>query len=91
RRQFLLDSYHSKLQEKYSKLLSHCRNNLIIDPILTIPMTRSERFCCVRWRLGWLHHGKPEACPFHPNELFTRSHSFSCLHMHNRLQMPQIY
>ncbi|KAI7903811.1 uncharacterized protein BX663DRAFT_424037, partial [Cokeromyces recurvatus] len=48
RRQFLLDSYHSKLQEKHSKLLSHCRDNLIIDPILTIPMTRSERFRCVR-------------------------------------------
>ncbi|KAI7904155.1 uncharacterized protein BX663DRAFT_432013, partial [Cokeromyces recurvatus] len=39
--------------------------------------------------LGWLPLGKPQACPFHPNELFTRSHSFSCLHMHNRLQMPK--
>ncbi|KAI7904156.1 uncharacterized protein BX663DRAFT_432255, partial [Cokeromyces recurvatus] len=47
-RRFLLDSYHSKLQEKYSKLLSNCRNNLIVDPILTIPMTRRERFRCVR-------------------------------------------
>ncbi|KAI7905353.1 uncharacterized protein BX663DRAFT_469294 [Cokeromyces recurvatus] len=90
RKGFLLDNYHSKLQ-KHSKLLSHCRNNLIVDPILTIPMTRSERFRCVRWRLGWLPLGKPKACPFHPNELFTRSHSFSCLHMHNRLQIPQIY
>ncbi|KAI7905153.1 uncharacterized protein BX663DRAFT_414933, partial [Cokeromyces recurvatus] len=31
----------------------------------------------------------PQACLFHPNELFTRSHSFSCLHMYNRLQMPK--
>ncbi|KAI7898827.1 uncharacterized protein BX663DRAFT_580163 [Cokeromyces recurvatus] len=56
-------------------------------------MTRSERFRCVRWRLGWLPLGKPspKPCPFHLNELFTRSHSVSCLHMHNRLQMPQIY
>ncbi|KAG1543416.1 hypothetical protein G6F49_011353 [Rhizopus delemar] len=42
------------LQEKHAKLLSHCRNDLIVDPILRIPMTRSERSRCVRWRLGWL-------------------------------------
>ncbi|KAI7899747.1 uncharacterized protein BX663DRAFT_440663, partial [Cokeromyces recurvatus] len=43
------------------------------------------------WRLGWLPLGKPQAWPLpsNPNELFTRSHSFSCLHMHNRLQMPK--
>ncbi|KAG1582842.1 hypothetical protein G6F48_008896 [Rhizopus delemar] len=54
RRQFLIDNHRSKLQAKYAKLLSHCRNDLIVDPILRIPMTRNERSCCVRWRLGWL-------------------------------------
>ncbi|KAG1535107.1 hypothetical protein G6F46_010932 [Rhizopus delemar] len=77
------------LQEKHAKLLSHCRNDLIVDPILRIPMTRSERSRCVRWRLGWLPLGKPQSRPFHPNELFSRQHSFSCLDMHNRLQMPK--
>ncbi|KAG1210140.1 hypothetical protein G6F69_005755 [Rhizopus microsporus] len=51
---FLIDNHRSKLQEKHTKLLSHCRNDLIVDPILRIPMTRSERSRCVRWRLGWL-------------------------------------
>ncbi|KAG1180466.1 hypothetical protein G6F70_004106 [Rhizopus microsporus] len=54
RRQFLIDNYRAKLQEKHSKLLSHCRNNLIDDPILRILITRSERSRCMRWRLGWL-------------------------------------
>ncbi|RCH79140.1 hypothetical protein CU097_002178 [Rhizopus azygosporus] len=49
RRQFLIDNYHAKLQEKHAKLLSYCRNDLIVDPILRIPMTRSERSRCVRW------------------------------------------
>ncbi|ORE07971.1 hypothetical protein BCV72DRAFT_325051, partial [Rhizopus microsporus var. microsporus] len=62
RRQLLIDNHRSKLQEKHSKLLSHSRNDLIVDPILRIPMTRSER---------------------------SRCHSFSCLDMHNRLQMPK--
>ena len=89
RRQFLIDNHRSKLQEKHTKLLSHCRNDLIVDPILRIPMTRSERSRCVRWRLGWLPLGKPQACPFHPNEFFSRQHSFSCLDMHKRLQMSK--
>ena len=89
RRQFLIDNYRSKLQEEHSKLLSYYRNDLTVDPILRIPMTRSERSRCVRWRLGWLPLGKPQACPFHPNELFSRQHSFSCLDMHKRLQMPK--
>ncbi|CEG74667.1 hypothetical protein RMATCC62417_09838 [Rhizopus microsporus] len=54
KRQFLIDSHRSKLREKSSKLLSHCCNDLIVDPILRIPMIRSERLRCVRWRLGWL-------------------------------------
>ncbi|ORE17713.1 hypothetical protein BCV71DRAFT_249780 [Rhizopus microsporus] len=86
---FLIDNHRSKLQEKHTKLLFHCRNDLIVDPILRISMTRSEWSRCVRWRLGWLHLGKPQACSFHPNELFSRQHSFSCLDMHNRLQMPK--
>ncbi|KAI7905329.1 uncharacterized protein BX663DRAFT_585824, partial [Cokeromyces recurvatus] len=65
----------SKLQEKHSKLLSHCRNNLIVDPILTIPMTRRERFRCVRWRLGWLPLGKPKpALSIQMNSSHTHAH-----------------
>ncbi|PHZ12372.1 uncharacterized protein RHIMIDRAFT_238182 [Rhizopus microsporus ATCC 52813] len=89
RRQLLIDNHRSKLQEKHSKRLSHCHNDLIVGPILRIPMTRSERPRCVRWRLGWLPLGKLHACPFHPNELFSRQRSFSCLDMHNRLQMSK--
>ncbi|ORE02278.1 hypothetical protein BCV72DRAFT_252559 [Rhizopus microsporus var. microsporus] len=74
RRQFLIDNHRSKLQGKHSKLLSHCRNIVIVDPILWIPMTRSERSC---------------SFSFHPNELFSRLHSFSCLDMHSCLQLPK--
>lgn len=88
RRQFLMESYRHKLREKQSKLLSQCRNKLAVDPILWLPMTRSERSRCLRWRFGWLPHGKPQTCPFHPSELFTRKHSISCLQVHRRLCMP---
>ncbi|ORE13005.1 hypothetical protein BCV71DRAFT_268695 [Rhizopus microsporus] len=47
RRQFLIDNYRSKLQEEHSKLLSYYRNDLTVDPILRIPMTRSERSRCM--------------------------------------------
>ncbi|ORE07920.1 hypothetical protein BCV72DRAFT_204637, partial [Rhizopus microsporus var. microsporus] len=87
RRQFLID-HRSKLQEKHSKLLSHCYNDLTVDTILRIPVTRSEQSRFVRWRPGWLPLGKPQACPFHPIE-FSHQHSFSCLDMHNRLQIPK--
>ncbi|KAI9468072.1 MAG: hypothetical protein EXX96DRAFT_598119 [Benjaminiella poitrasii] len=86
-KQFVIDSHHSKLQEKHVKLLSQCRNDLIVDRILWIPKTSSGRSRCLRWRLGWLPLDKPQACPCHPNVLFRRSHSISCLDMHKRLQM----
>ncbi|KAG1089154.1 hypothetical protein G6F40_013358 [Rhizopus arrhizus] len=51
-------------------------------------MSPAERSRLVRWRLGWLPGGVPKPCIYHPNDLFTRSHSIRCLHMHRRLQMP---
>lgn len=84
-----VSNWQSSIQEKHSKVLSWCRNEPIIDPILRLHMTRSKRSRCIRWRLGCLPHGKPQVWPFHPNKLFTRIHSLSCLNIHNRLQMPK--
>ncbi|KAI7905638.1 uncharacterized protein BX663DRAFT_535194 [Cokeromyces recurvatus] len=83
RQEFLEESFQQLRDETHSVLLSSCRPNLIIDPKLWLPMTPSEHSRTIRWRLGCL------PLPSNPNELFTRSHSFSCLHMHNRLQMPK--
>ena len=71
-----------------SLLLSSCRLQPDIDPILWLPMTRSERSRVLRWRLGWLPGGKPTACIFHPSHNWSRHHAFDCLHVHQRLFLP---
>ncbi|KAI9309887.1 hypothetical protein BX666DRAFT_2164632 [Dichotomocladium elegans] len=38
-----------------------CRAKLEIDPILTLPATRTDRSRLIRWRLGWLL-GAPHDC-----------------------------
>ncbi|ORE21987.1 hypothetical protein BCV71DRAFT_172556, partial [Rhizopus microsporus] len=45
-----------------SKLLSSCRQSISLNPILWLPMFKSERSRCVHWRLGWLPGGKPRPC-----------------------------
>ncbi|KAI7899770.1 uncharacterized protein BX663DRAFT_537910 [Cokeromyces recurvatus] len=66
-------------------ILSACRPNMIIDPILWLPMTHSERSRTIRWRLGWLPGGIPKVCPYHPHVHFSRSHATECLHMRTGL------
>ncbi|KAI7905859.1 uncharacterized protein BX663DRAFT_558458 [Cokeromyces recurvatus] len=89
RREFLEESFQQLRDETHSVLLSSCRPNLIIDPILWLPMTHSERSRTIRWRLGWLPGGIPKACPYHPHVHFSRSHATECLHMHTRLFLPR--
>ncbi|KAG0769884.1 hypothetical protein G6F26_009180 [Rhizopus arrhizus] len=72
-----------------SVLLSACRVDLKVDPILWFPMTPVERSRLLRWRLSWLPGGLPKPCIYHPFDLLTRTHATECLHMHRRLQMPQ--
>ncbi|KAI9248565.1 hypothetical protein BDA99DRAFT_525027 [Phascolomyces articulosus] len=43
-------------------LLALCRSELVLDPILWAPMTRKERSCCIRWRIGWLPGDRPKPC-----------------------------
>ncbi|KAI7903950.1 uncharacterized protein BX663DRAFT_530594 [Cokeromyces recurvatus] len=62
---------------------------MIIDPILWLPMTNTERSQVLRWRLGWIPGGISRPCPYHPSQTFSRTHSIECLHMHHRLQMPR--
>ena len=35
-----------------SKTLKGCRQQLGVDPIVWIPMTKKERSRCIRWRIG---------------------------------------
>ncbi|KAF7721706.1 hypothetical protein EC973_004295, partial [Apophysomyces ossiformis] len=42
-------------------LIKACRPVLGIDPILTVPATRTERSRLLRWRIGWLP-GRPKEC-----------------------------
>ncbi|KAI7907683.1 uncharacterized protein BX663DRAFT_528432 [Cokeromyces recurvatus] len=65
--QFLEENFQQLREGTRSVLLSACRPNLIIDPILWLPMTHSERSQTIRWRLGWLPGGIPKACPYHPH------------------------
>jgi hypothetical protein len=76
------------LLHKNTKLLAGCRTRISLDPILWLPMTRAERSRCIRWRLGWLPGGKPKPCPRHPGLTLSKSHAIHCLHMHQRLFMP---
>ncbi|KAI7905692.1 uncharacterized protein BX663DRAFT_500591 [Cokeromyces recurvatus] len=38
----------------------------------------------------WLPGGIPRLYPYHPSQIFSRTHSIECLHMHHRLQMPRM-
>ncbi|KAG0733323.1 hypothetical protein G6F23_013460 [Rhizopus arrhizus] len=65
-----------------SVLLQHCRPTISLDPVLWLPMSKSERSRCIRWRLGWLPGGRYKACPRHPGQTFTKAHTIHCLQMH---------
>ncbi|KAG1578780.1 hypothetical protein G6F48_011664 [Rhizopus delemar] len=83
-----LDRRKFKAIHTNSILLSACRPQLIVDPILWLPMSYIERSRLIRWRMGWLPGGRPKPCIYHPHDLLTRSHAITCLNMHHRLLMP---
>ncbi|KAG1150279.1 hypothetical protein G6F37_000107 [Rhizopus arrhizus] len=89
RQEYLQKSLEQRCDNTNSVLLSACRVDLKVDPILWLLMTPVERSCLLRWRLGWLPGGLPRPCIYHPFDLLTRTHAIECLHMHRRLQMPR--
>ncbi|KAL4214188.1 hypothetical protein AB4K20DRAFT_1792719 [Rhizopus microsporus] len=89
KRRFLQQNLEIRQRCRDSKLLSNCRRSISLDPILWLPMSKSERSRCIRWRLGWLPGGKPRPCPKHPTQLLSKKHAISCLDMHQRLFMPE--
>ena len=71
-------------------LLRACRPMIGIDPILTVPATRTERSRLTRWRMGWLP-GKPKPCPCDPELQHTsRNHIPICPYIPSELweQLP---
>ncbi|CEG82454.1 hypothetical protein RMATCC62417_16523 [Rhizopus microsporus] len=89
KRCFLQQNLEIRQRCRNSKLLSNCRRSISLDPILWLPMSKSERSRCMRWRLGWLPGGKPRPCPKHPTQLLSKNHAISCCDMHRRLFMPE--
>ncbi|KAG1492508.1 hypothetical protein G6F52_012746 [Rhizopus delemar] len=89
KRRFLQQNLEIRQQCRTSKQLSHCRRSISIDPILWLPMSKSERSRCIRRRLGWLLGGKPRPCPKHPTQQLSKNHAINCLDMHRRLFMPE--
>ncbi|EIE83762.1 hypothetical protein G6F46_008373 [Rhizopus delemar] len=83
------DNLNRKCSMYASVLLMHCHPIISLDPVLWLPMSKSERSRCIRWRLGWLPGGRYKACPRRPNQSFTKAHVIHCLQMHRRLMMPE--
>ncbi|CEG74066.1 hypothetical protein RMATCC62417_09335 [Rhizopus microsporus] len=88
-REYRQDNLNNKCSTHTSILLTHCRPTISLDPVLWLPMSKSERSRCIRWRLGWLLGGRYKTCPRHPDQPFTKAHTIHCLQMHRRLMMPQ--
>ncbi|KAG1152166.1 hypothetical protein G6F37_001390 [Rhizopus arrhizus] len=88
RQDYLQESFENCRTDTNSILLSACRPQLVVDPILWLPMSYIERSRLIRWRMGWLPGGRPKPCIYHPHDLLTRSHAITCLHMYHRLLMP---
>ncbi|ORE11371.1 hypothetical protein BCV72DRAFT_197771, partial [Rhizopus microsporus var. microsporus] len=63
--------------------LTHCRPTISFNPVLWLPMSKSERSRCIRWRLGWLPSDRYKTYPRRPGQPFTKIHTIQCL------QMPQ--
>lgn len=57
-RQQLFDSFMSTTPQVLAKA---CRTTLMVDPVLYIPASRTDRSRLIRWRIGWLP-GKPHDC-----------------------------
>ncbi|EIE75313.1 hypothetical protein G6F46_003108 [Rhizopus delemar] len=89
KRRFLQQNLEICQQCRISKQLSHCRQSISMDPILWLPMSKSECSHCIRWRPGWIPGGKPRPCPKHPMQQLSKNHAISCLDMHQHLFMPE--
>ncbi|KAG0737084.1 hypothetical protein G6F57_010291 [Rhizopus arrhizus] len=89
KQQFLQQNLDKCLTNRNSKLLSHCRRSVSLDPILWAPVSNSERSRCIQWKLGWLPAGKPKPCPRHPAHHLSKKHAINCLNMHRRLFMSE--
>ncbi|KAI8979623.1 hypothetical protein BDF20DRAFT_800994, partial [Mycotypha africana] len=68
-------------------LLSACRSQLGIDPILYIPMSIFDRSRLIRWRMGWLP-ARPAGCTRCHAPHASRSHLLQCLSVSARLNLP---
>ena len=88
-REYRQDNLSKKRSTHTSVLLMHCRPTISLYPILWLPMSKSERSRCIRWRLGWLPGGQYKTCPRHPSQPFTKAHAVHCLQMHRKLMMPE--
>ncbi|ORE11537.1 hypothetical protein BCV72DRAFT_324440 [Rhizopus microsporus var. microsporus] len=89
KRRFLQQNLEIRQRCRNSKLLSSCRRSISLDPILWMPISKSERSRCIRWRLSWLPGGKPRPCPKHPTQQLSKNHAISCFDMHRRLFIPE--
>jgi hypothetical protein len=68
-------------------LLSACRKQIGIDPILFLPMTIYERSRLVRWRMGWLP-ARPLPCSKCGGVVHaSRTHLLACLSVASRLNI----
>ncbi|CAO3657892.1 unnamed protein product, partial [Rhizopus stolonifer] len=67
-------------------LLSACCPVIGIDPVLTVPMSLSDRSRIVRWRMGWLP-ARPIDCSCGPIHA-SRAHLLQCLRVAERLNLP---
>ncbi|KAG1370778.1 hypothetical protein G6F61_011746 [Rhizopus arrhizus] len=84
RQDYLQETFENRRADINSILLSACRPQLVVDPILWLPMSYIERSRLICWRMGWLPGGRRKLCIYHPHDLLTRSHTITCLHMHYR-------
>ncbi|KAG0738641.1 hypothetical protein G6F62_000761 [Rhizopus arrhizus] len=63
---YLQESFENRRTDTNSILLSACRPQLVVDPILWLPMSYIERSRLIHWRMGWLPGGRPKSCIYHP-------------------------
>lgn len=59
RNSFINDQFRSLCAYSNSSLLLSCRSHVDTDPILWLPLTKSERSHVFHWRPGWLTGGNP--------------------------------
>ncbi|KAG1463702.1 hypothetical protein G6F46_004888 [Rhizopus delemar] len=66
-REYCQDNLNRKRSMHASVLLIHCRPSIYLNPVLWLPMSKSERSRCIRWRLVWLPGDRYKTYPRHPD------------------------